>query len=411
MRKIGIISRIKNVFVEQESKTITMDEVIEMFKGNSNLGENLSETTYFTCIKMLSESLGKLSLKYYQNTENGPEVAKATQVSKILRIRPNPYMTPSTFWSTVEFNRNHHGNAYVWCRWHKGNLVDLWILQSDYVTPIVDDRGLFGTTNDLYYLYRDPVTDKEYKFNHKEVLHFKTGVSRDGFTGLSVQGILASTLEGNKASQGFLNNLHKGGLSARGVLEYTGDLDEKAEKRLLKGIEKYSTGVENAGKFIPLPLGMKIQPLDLKLTDSQFFELKKYSSLQIAAAFGIKPNHINDYEKSSYSNSESQNLSFYVDTLLFILKQYEEEINYKLQTTKQQDEGYYFKFNVNTILRADLKTQIESLATGVQNGIYTPDEARAYLDKPKIEGGDKPYANGNIIPLEMAGEQYKKGGE
>ena len=62
---------------------------------------------------------------------------------------------------------------------------------------------------------------------------------------------------------------------------------------------------------------MKLTPLDIKLTDSQFFELKKYTALQIAAAFGVKPNQINNYDKSSYSNSEMQQLSFYVDTELF----------------------------------------------------------------------------------------------
>ena len=66
---------------------------------------------------------------------------------------------------------------------------------------------------------------------------------------------------------------------------------------------------------------------------------------KIAAAFGIKPNQINDYEKSSYANSEMQQLSFYVDTELFILKQYEEELNYKLLTDSEIKEGYFFKFN------------------------------------------------------------------
>ncbi len=90
---------------------------------------------------------------------------------------------------------------------------------------------------------------------------------------------------------------------------------------------------------------MKLTPLDIKLTDSQFIELKKYSALQIAAAFGIKPNQINDYEKSSYSNSEMQQLSFYVDTMLFVLKQYEEEVNYKLLSDDETEDGLYFKMN------------------------------------------------------------------
>jgi HK97 family phage portal protein len=134
--------------------------------------------------------------------------------------------------------------------------------------------------------------------------------------------------------------------------------------------------------------------------------------LQIAGAFGIKPNQINDYEKSSYSNSEMQQLSFYVDTELYILKQYEEEINYKLLDPAEEEAGLYFKFNENVILRTDTKSQAEILSKYVQNGIRTPNEARALLDAPNKQGGDDLMCNGNYIKLTQLGENYgKKGGE
>ncbi|BDR80686.1 hypothetical protein N072000002_09420 [Clostridium tetani] len=57
-----------------------------------------------------------------------------------------------------------------------------------------------------------------------------------------------------------------------------------------------------------------------------------------------------------------------------------------------------------------MKTQMESLAKAVNNGIYTPNEARNYLDMPTAQGGDALLVNGNYMPIEMAGEQYKKGG-
>ena len=136
---------------------------------------------------------------------------------------------------------------------------------------------------------------------------------------------------------------------------------------------------------------MKLVPLDIKLTDSQFFELKKFNALQIAGAFGIKPNQINDYEKSSYANSEMQQLSFYVDTELFILKQYEEELNYKVLSIDEIDEECFYKFNEKVILRTDSKSQMESLSKAVNNGIYTPNEARSYLDMPSKEGGGTCY--------------------
>ena len=134
--------------------------------------------------------------------------------------------------------------------------------------------------------------------------------------------------------------------------------------------------------------------------------LKRYSALQIAAAFGIKPNQINDYEKASYSAAEQQQLAFYVDTLLYILKQYEEELTYKLLSADEIANGFYFKFNVGVILRADQKTQLEALKEAVNGGIYTPNESRAFLDKEALPGGDELIVNGTMVKLTQVGAAY-----
>lgn len=371
--------------------------------------DKLSEATYFACMKILSESIGKLPLHMLQKTEKGIVPSDKEELYNLLKLRPNPYMTSSTFWSTVEMNRNHYGNAYVWKRYKGLQIKDLWIMPSEDVSIVIDDKGILGKKNRVWYKYTDKQTNKEHTFGHDEVLHFKTSTTFDGIVGMPVRDILKHTVDGALQSQQFMNNLYKTGLTGKAVLEYTGDLDEKAKQRLVKGFEDFANGAKNAGKIIPVPLGMKLIPLNIKLTDSQFFELKKYSALQIAAAFGIKPNQINDYEKSSYASAEAQNLAFYVDTLLYPLKHYEEEITYKMLSTKLIDEGYHWKFNVNVILRADIKTQMEALAKGVNNGIYTPNEARGYLDQVAIEGGDVLMVNGNYIPITDVGKQYSKG--
>lgn len=284
-------------------------------------------------------------------------------------------------------------------------------MPSEDVTVVIDDEGVFEGKGRMWYKYHDRYSNKDYIFSSEDVMHFKTSHSFDGILGSPVRDVLKSTLEGGLESQEFMNNLYKTGLTGKAVLEYTGDLDRTAKERLVKGFEEFASGSKNAGKIIPVPLGMKLVPLDIKLTDSQFFELKKFNALQIAAAFGIKPNQINDYEKSSYANSEMQQLSFYVDTELFILKQYEEELNYKLLTDSETKEGYFFKFNEKVILRTDSKSQMEALSKAVNNGIYTPNEARSYLDMPSKEGGDVLVMNGNYIPISMVGEQYAKGGD
>ena len=98
-----------------------------------------------------------------------------------------------------------------------------------------------------------------------------------------------------------------------------------------------------------------------------------------------------------------QNISFYIDTELYILKQYEEEINYKLLMPHEIKEGKYFKFNENVILRTDAKSQADILTSYVQNGIYTPNEARAFMNKPGKEGGDELVCNGSYIKVSEIG--------
>lgn len=78
--------------------------------GLSRRRKTTSEVTYFTCLKMLSETLAKMPIKYYQRTDKGIIEAEQTDTSRLLTKRPNPFMTPTVFWNTVEINRNHYGN-------------------------------------------------------------------------------------------------------------------------------------------------------------------------------------------------------------------------------------------------------------------------------------------------------------
>lgn len=400
----------KTIFNKSDRQTIELNNLYKFLGINPDEDEKvLSEATYFACMKVLSEAIGKLPLKLLQyNERNGVETARKHALYHILHSRPNPYMTASTFWSTVEYNRNHYGNAYVWIQ-GAGKDMKLWILPSTDVEVWYDDAKILADQPDLYYLYSGG--GKTYRFGSEEILHFKSSNTLDGVLGVSVQDQLKMTIGGAVKSQKMLNKMYESGFTAKAVLNYTGSLSDANVDELVRMTEAYGKGelkdkgIEN---IIPIPLGFNLNPLNVKLADNQFIEVKQYTALQIASAFGIKPYQIGDYTKSSYASAEAQQLSFYVDTLLYIIKQYEEELTYKLLSREEIDSGYHFKFNVAVILRADLATQINTLSVGVSNFIYTPNEARAMLDLEAKEGGDKLLGNGASIPVELTGSQYMK---
>lgn len=379
--------------------------------GVSDVSEDaLSEATYFACMKVLCESIGKLPIKLLQHTEkDGVVSARDHPLWYKVHDRPNPYMTSTTFWSTVEFNRNHYGNAYVWIE-GAGKDTRLWILPSDSIQVWYDNARLLSDVPDIYYLYSGP--NKLYYFGSEEILHFKGSNTLDGIVGISVRDQLKATIKAGNKSQTLLNNMYDSGFTAKAVLQYTGSLNDENVKTFVKGIESYAKGkLKNEGveNIIPIPLGAQLTPLNVKLADNQFIEARQYTALQIASAFGIKPYQIGDYTKSSYASAEAQQLSFLVDTLLYILKQYEEELTYKLLNREDIAQGRYFKFNIDVILRADFHTKIQTLSTAVNSFLMTPNEARGKLDLEKVEGGDRLLGNGASIPVELTGSQYTDG--
>lgn len=424
MITIKIAERFKNAFkaFRNSADTLTTTDLeLLQWLGIDSTSKNIQEITYYTCLKMLSESLGKMPLKKYQDTENGRIRAKPDRNLYVLSKRPNKFMSATTFWTAVEMNRNQYGNGIVLMRQQPikqrgytvgSELKDLWILPSNQTRILVDNLGIFQNKGDIYYEYSDSYDGRTYIYKSEDVMHFKTHYTLDGIKGKSVQEILAGSIEGALESQKFMNNLYKSGMTASMAMQYTADLDEKRVDQLKAKYDKFLCGSKNAGKVVPVPIGLQLQPLNIKPVDAQFFELKKFSALQIAGAFGIKPNQINNYEKSSYANSETQQLAFLVDTMLWIIKQYEDEIDYKVLGPTEMEKGHLYKFNEKVILRMDSKTQAEVHHSYVNDGVYSVNDVRDNLDMEHVEGGDVHMVNGNFLPLTDIGKQYgTKGSE
>ncbi len=376
-------------------------------------GENsLKEITVYTCIKILAETVSKLPLKIYQDSGG---VRKATDhyLYPLLKLRPNPYMSASDFWKTIESLRSIYGNSYVWLDVatigrNAGKVLGLYPLDPLKVRVYVDDVGLISSKNSVWYVFTDNMGN-EYKINSGEILHFK-GLTTNGLVGLNPIETLRISIENAKSSEQFLNNSYKSGMQTKGIVQYVGDLNQDAKNTFRTKFEEMSNGLKNANRVSLLPIGYQYQPISLKMTDAQFLENTQLTVRQLTAAFGIKLHQVNDLVKASYASTSEQNREFYADTLMAILTMYEQELTYKLFLNSEIAAGYYTKFNADVILRADPKTRYETYREAVQNGLKTPNECRALEEDPPLDGGDRLLVNGNMMPIEMAGQQYLEGG-
>ena len=192
-------------------------------------------------------------------------------------------------------------------------------------------------------------------------MHFKSSTTFNGLVGIAVRDILKTQIMTANHAEDYLNKLYRGNMfGGKIILQYTGDLNRSAKDTLIKNTERYANSV-GTGKFLPIPMGVKAEAMDMKLSDAEFTVLNKLHALQIASAFGIKPNILNNYEKSSYSNSETQQLDFYINSLMPVIKGYKEELSRKLLYRG------FLEHDSKELFKLDPVKQVSVLRQGMNN--------------------------------------------
>ena len=370
---------------------------------------SLKQATVFGCLRILSDTVSKLPIKLYKK-DKGVKRQTNHYLEPLLKLRPNPYMSASDFWKCVELQINIYGNSYVAIDFNSnGKIKGLYPLDSSNMKIYVDDVGLLSSDNKIWYIYTDNLGHR-HKFMSDEILHFK-GLTLNGRAGLSVIDELKHLIENGKSSEKYINNFFKNGLQVKGLVQYVGDLNPQAEETFRTEFERMSSGLKNAHRIAMLPIGYQFQPIGQKLVDAQFLENTQLTIRQIASVFGVKMHQLNDLDRATHSNITEQQREFYIDTLQSILTMYEQELVYKLFLNSEILDGFYLKFNVDSILRADIKTRYESYTNAIQNGFKTINDVRELEEDEPLEGGDIAIVNGNMIPLSMVGDQYTNGGD
>lgn len=370
----------------------------------------LKVATVFSSIKILAESVSKLPIKIYKEDEYGIQKATRHYLYSLLKLRPNPYMSTMSFFGALETQKNLRGNSFANIEFDRrtGKVKALWPIDSSNVTIYVDNIGILNSKSKIWYVVQ--VGGKQYKLMPEEMLHFKNGITLDGIVGVPTIDYLKASIQNAGAAEKFINNFYRQGLQVKGIVQYIGDLDEKAKENFRNNFESMSSGLKNSHRVALMPIGYQYTPMSLSMADAQFLENTELTIRQIATAFGIKMHQLNDLSKATHTNIEQQQRQFYTDTLQAILTMYEQELAYKLFLGSEIEQGYYTKFNVDAILRSSIKDRYEAYRIGIQSGFLMPNEARGKEDLPPEEGGDQLLVNGNMLPIHMAGQAYLKGG-
>ena len=405
---MGILS---GLFHSRDKPTnATSGSSYRFFLGGSTSGKTVTErsamqmTAVYSCVRILAEAIAGLPLHLYTYKEDGgKEKAIGHPLYLLLHDEPNPEMSSFVFRETLMTHLLLWGNAYAQIiRNGKGEVVALYPLMPNRMTVDRDSSG------QLFYSYQmnnsDAPTMKTGTVILKpsDVLHIP-GLGFDGLVGYSPIAMAKNAIGLAIATEEYGAKFFANGATPGGLLEYPGTV--KDPDRVRESWNKGFSGSQNAGKVAILEEGMKYTPISIAPEQAQFLETRKFQINEIARIFRVPPHMVGDLEKSSFSNIEQQSLEFVKYTLDPWVVRWEQSLSRALFTPEEKKK-YYFKFNVEGLLRGDYQSRMNGYATARQNGWMSANDIRELenLDRiPAEEGGDLYLINGNMLPLVHAG--------
>jgi len=386
------------------------------FLGGTSSGKYVTErsamqmTAVYCCVRILSEAVASLPLQFYRYTDDGgKEKAVDHPLYFLLHDEPNPEMTSFIFRETLMTHLLLWGNAYSQIiRNGKGEVVVLYPLMPDRMKVDRDEHGR------LYYEYTvydsDDVDGRKgtnkvgrtVRLQPHDVLHIP-GLGFDGLVGYSPIAMAKNAIGLAIATEEYGSKFFANGAAPSGVLEHPGTIKDPSKVR--ESWQATFGGSGNANKIAVLEEGMKYTPISISPEQAQFLETRKFQIDEIARIFRVPPHMIGDLEKSSFNNIEQQSLEFVKYTLDPWVSRWEQAMVRALLTPDEKKK-YFFKFNVDGLLRGDYQSRMNGYATARQNGWMSANDIRELenLDRiPAEQGGDLYLINGNMTKLEDAG--------
>lgn len=347
----------------------------------------------YSCVKVIAETMALMDLSVMKLHGNTKKIDPAHPIQQLLH-------EPSSLYNSFEFTETMMawvllwGNAYAWIRRNRySEPYELKILPSHEVTAKLTSKGR------LFYEWRS--IDGLQIIALDDMLHYKN-LGTTGIVGMSPISIQRENLANAIAKQQQDGAFYANGAKASGVLMTPGTMGLKERNNIETSFDKANSGSKNRFKTIVLEEGVKYQQLTIPQNDAQFIQSKKFERSEIAGWFRVPLHLIQDLERATFSNISDQDRAFAKYTINPWAQRLQQENNRKL-FFEEERRIYSTAYNLDDIIKGDIKTRYEVYGAGVQFGILKPIEAREAegWDTHNMDEINQFFMNGTMRPVKQ----------
>jgi len=329
--------------------------------------------TVYGCNRFICEGISTLPIDTFRDTSKGTvEAAKPPWLEQ-----PTADLDVIAWLTQVLTSLLLDGNAYLRKVYDgAGQLMELVPLNPAVCKPY-RDRGR-----------------KAYRINGLDadgydILHIPAVMFPGSDVGMSPVEAARQTIGKGLSTEEFAARFFGEGLNMAGVIETPQDVTDDQARMMANTFARRHSGKKKAHLPAVLPNGAHWQATGVTNEQAQFLETQEFTAAQIASfMFLIDPTELGlglpQGTSLTYQNLEQRNIRKVQVTFLPWTIRIERALSALIRQSNR-----YVRFNVDGLLRSDLKTRYESYAIGISSGFLLPNEARELENRPPLLGGDE----------------------
>jgi len=336
----------------------------------------------FACNSLILETVASLPCILYRRLANGgKERATDHRLYRTVRSQPNPWMTAMDFYG---YGQGHLG------------------LRGTFVSEIQESRGRI----DLIPLHPDEVTLEQLPNHRVRVIHrppkgrerslgqdeclIVRDTSADGLVGMARATLAREAIAVAGAAEGFVGGFFKNDATGRLLVKATTPLTPEKRADVRAMIQENYAGFQNRSKAMLLSHGLEATELGGQQDSGFLVDPRKFQVADIARFWRVPGFMIGLEEKStSWGTGIEQQKQGFVDfTIRPWLVRWEQALDRDLLLPEEQEE-FFFEFLLDGLLRGDIQTTVDALATELEHGALSRNEWRIIRNRNPVPGGDE----------------------
>lgn len=387
---MGLFSRFRNENKARDKPRVRVfdrGKVTSITRPRADVTLQGHEAIY-AAVTRIANTVASIPVHVYK----GRERQDTHPLEKLLNLSPNPSMSAYIFKQTMEAFRNTEGMAYALIiRDGLGEITRLDVLDPTRVRPLIERES-----REIW--YDITLEGKTYPIPGYMVLALKH-MSANGISGIRPLDVLRGSLDYDaEVKEISLNQLD--GINHGVMLEVPGQaLDETRKAQI---VADFLDAYESSGqRVLVLEGGIKATTFNQSPVDAQLMDVERITRNRVATVYNLPPHMLGDYSDTSFSTAEQQMQEFLQLTIIPIVQQWEDELNRKLLSDADYKVGYRFRFDTDSLIRADMVAMANKYQMAIRGGWMRMNEVREREGLPPDPNGDELMCARDIIPLRI----------